>query len=652
MILSSTLLLWLLLPSVSAAITVYDQIPVGITSAADPTATRPAAYNDSTLIPPPIPNPPIGTDFTLTLQASSAGVSPLSIPIKGTFYGFSVEMSVVSQLFGKNSSHISPIFLNLMANIVARAGAVHVRTGGNTQEYAFYVDELPFGASIGKQKTDTNNPTQTPAVIYTMDYFYLLSNISSLVNVKWYLGIPFNETAPFRLDIVHRSEAILGENLLGLQAGNEPDLYASHNHRPPTYSPFDYYGEFSDLIIALGADAEIPFKNNLIGPSVATGDWTPEMVWDTGFIDAFSSSLTALAVEHYPDNNCFAAFGVGGAKNYQETFPNFLNHTSGQLLVAPYLNSSAIALAAGKPFLMFETNSASCGGFPGISDSFGGALWVLDYGLQMAYSNFSGAMLHVGGQNVFYNPFTAPPTNESAFFDWTIGASYYAIMIVAEILGKTNTSQLIDLQGNEGNMFTPQYAVYENGNIAKVALFNYVTDPSGTSDYRATITLNGGTVPSSVRVKYFLSDSVATKKNITWAGQTFGTSKTVDGRLKGELDVRTIACDTTANRCIVPVPAPGFALVFLTDAAWDSVGDTQPVTYSTSAYTKTHNTARIDPTALALSNGNSGKLWEQHMGSTSKGSSSGARRGQRARQAFGMTISGAILTGTALLLRW
>ena len=58
---------------------------------------------------------------------------------------------------------------------------------------------------------------------------------------------------------------------------------------------------------------------------------------------------------------------------------------------------------------MFETNSASCGGFPGISDSFGAALWGLDYGMQMAYSNFSGALFHVGGQNVFYNPFTRMP---------------------------------------------------------------------------------------------------------------------------------------------------------------------------------------------------------------------------------------------------
>jgi len=55
---------------------------------------------------------------------------------------------------------------------------------------------------------------------------------------------------------------------------------------------------------------------------------------------------------------------------------------------------------------MFETNTASCGGFVGVSDSFGAALWALDYAMQLAYSNFSGALFHVGGQSVYYNPFT------------------------------------------------------------------------------------------------------------------------------------------------------------------------------------------------------------------------------------------------------
>jgi len=87
-------------------------------------------------------------------------------------------------------------------------------------------------------------------------------------------------------------------------------------------------------------------------------------------------------------------------------FPTYLNHTASQALIAPYLNSSTYAQSKGKKLLMFETNTASCGGFPGISDSFGAALWGLDYGMQMAFSNFSGALFHVGGQHVYYNPFT------------------------------------------------------------------------------------------------------------------------------------------------------------------------------------------------------------------------------------------------------
>lgn len=73
--------------------------------------------------------------------------------------------------------------------------------------------------------------------------FYIASNISSLLNVKWFLGessgepvfpynynkqhlgIPFNDTQEWRLAIAEHGQAILGDNLLGLQAGNEPDLY-------------------------------------------------------------------------------------------------------------------------------------------------------------------------------------------------------------------------------------------------------------------------------------------------------------------------------------------------------------------------------------------------------------------------------------------
>ncbi|KAF7344500.1 hypothetical protein MSAN_01931900 [Mycena sanguinolenta] len=594
-----------LLDVATASVTVYGQIPIGISSALSSTATQAAAYDTTVLNPPPVPNPAPPTSFVLTLQslASAVGSGVLSIPISGTFFGFSVEMSVITQLFGTNSSYIQVPFLNLMANIQERAGAVYMRIGGNTQEFAFYVDSLPEDRAISKQKADSNNPTQTPAVIYTMDLFYLLSNISSLVNVKWYIGVPFNDTSDFRFQIVEYSEAILGDNLIGIQVGNEPDLYPGR-HRNKTYSPQNYVNEFGELITAMTADPNAPVRNNLIGPSVS-GTWTPEEVFDAGFITTYGVNIGAISVEHYPTENCFPVYGISVYHDPQLEFPNYLNHTSPVALCEPYLNASNIARAAGKPFLMFETNSASCGGFPGISDSFGAALWALDYGLQMAYSNFSGAMLHVGGQDTYYNPFTAPPTNQSRYYEWTIGAVYYSALISAEVFGKTNTSQIMDLHGNGNNEFTPQYAIYENGAIARVALFNYVTDPTGASTYTATISLAGGTVPSSVQVKYFLSPSVSTKDNITWAGQTLGTAREVDGRFKGALNITTITCDTGANTCLIPVPAPAFALVFLT-----AEEDIATVTFSTSVHTNTVNTATVAASVLATSNGMAGDVWK------------------------------------------
>lgn len=124
---------------------------------------------------------------------------------------------------------------------------------------------------------------------------------------------------------------------------------------------------------------------------------------------SFSPSLllcSSALCTSYPDDNCAAAFpnsGFGAPKDPQTVFPNYLNHTSGIDIISIYLNSTGFAQANGKPFLMMETNTASCGGFPGVSDSFGAALWALDYGMQMAYSNFSGALLHVGGVSDTYN---------------------------------------------------------------------------------------------------------------------------------------------------------------------------------------------------------------------------------------------------------
>jgi hypothetical protein len=96
------------------------------------------------------------------------------------------------------------------------------------------------------------------------------------------------------------------------------------------------------------------------------------------------------------------------------------------------------------------------------------------------------------------------------------------------------------------------------------------------------------------------------------------------------LDVQTVACDTSSNTCSIQVPAPGFALAFL------SQDDDAPatVTFSTTSVTKMHNTVTVNPTVLATSNGHSGSSFQ--VGSTSPQSNGGGG----GEKAGGVVVSG------------
>ncbi|OCH92577.1 hypothetical protein OBBRIDRAFT_886183 [Obba rivulosa] len=587
----------------------------------------PAAFNPIILAPPPPPLPSaVPTDVLLQLpnNASQAKELTLSTAHTGPFLGFSIEMSVVNQIIGINSTYLQVPFLNLMSLVAERAGGVHVRVGGNTQENATFI---PNGPDAIEKKAVPGSLTNTPDVFWSPELLYMLSNVSSLVDVQWYLGIPFNETSQLRLQIAEYGEAILGENIMGFQVGNEPDLYVRHGHRPQGWNETNYFQEFGMVVIAVDDDAHIPIKNNLIGPSVS-GTWTPEDVWNTGYIEAYAHALGALAVQHYPADNCAALYPgaqYGAPINPQDMFSHYLNHSSAQNLVARYLNSTRIAQSVGKPFLMFETNTASCGGFPGISDSFGAALWGIDYAMQMAYSNFSGALLHTGGLNNSNNLFTPPPTRVSLFEQWTVGPIFYSTLVVAEALGMSGASRVADLALNNGNMYTPGYGVWENDRLSRLVLLNFVTDPSGAHDYNVTFALGGPQfgetrqVPPNITVKYLSAESVSVKENITWAGQTLGNRFQSDGTLQGEEQTITVPCNQTSLLCIITVPAPGAALVFLSDQALAESAPTTTQTFPTTAMTKTINTASVAASVLATSNGDSAAD-RGNLSSTDKGS--------------------------------
>lgn len=87
------------LATAQASVTVY-QLPLGdSTSSADSASyTGAAAYDPTVLNAPGIPNPPAGNQFSIQLSGSNATQGGLSIPLSGSFFGFSIEMSVANQV--------------------------------------------------------------------------------------------------------------------------------------------------------------------------------------------------------------------------------------------------------------------------------------------------------------------------------------------------------------------------------------------------------------------------------------------------------------------------------------------------------------------------------------------------------------------------
>ena len=126
-------------------------------TAADATYTGLPAYDPTVLTPPAPPQPPttqIGVAIPGNADSAMGLGMMLSIPQKGNFLGFSIELSIAPTLLGSSVGLLKPEFLNYAANIQVRAGmGPIIRVGGNTQDSStLYTQGFTDGLDIEKTK--------------------------------------------------------------------------------------------------------------------------------------------------------------------------------------------------------------------------------------------------------------------------------------------------------------------------------------------------------------------------------------------------------------------------------------------------------------------------------------------------------------------
>lgn len=205
-------------------------------------------------------------------------------------------------------------------------------------------------------------------------------------------------------------------------------------------------------------------------------------------------------------------------------------------------------------------------------------MWTIDYALQLASLGYNSAYIHTREAGVTYNLFDPPAPNvDPNQPGWTTGPPYHALLVVAEALYSANTlgMAVVDL-----NLTTPRYAppnsivgygLYPTPNAThppmpptRLVLFNFgnngtlpfefnINDTAVDPVHGTPMVLNG-----DVAVKYLLANDVNSNLNITWGGQVVSGG----GVLQGDI-INTTVLNCGLHGCLIGVPGPGVAVVFL-----------------------------------------------------------------------------------------
>lgn len=217
------------------------------------------------------------------------------------------------------------------------------------------------------------------------------------------------------------AKAALGEWLEAIEIGNEPDSYARHGLRTEPWTPVQYNEQVTAYRGAIEVLAPgIPLAGPDTSGSSAYEKW--------GLGEAIYQRPVLLTGHHYP---------LGCAGHPPPSIAQLLSPQTRVLEERSLRRYLLIAREAEVPFRLDETNTVSCGGVAGISDTFASALWAVSYMTQAMTMGVSGINLEGNPSNCEgYTPVCAPSAQALATGALVAQPEWYALLLARALLGE------------------------------------------------------------------------------------------------------------------------------------------------------------------------------------------------------------------------
>jgi hypothetical protein len=303
---------------------------------------------------------------------------------------------------------------------------------------------LRFGGASADTRiawTDTRTPRPSWATnVVDVDDFRELAALASASG--WHIvltvGMVHFEPAAAAREVA-AAKAALGEWLAAIEIGNEPNAYGLHAVRSEPWEFSQYAGEVGVYRAAIeGAAPGIPLYGPDVSGSAAFESWGPG--------EAVSEQPAILTGHHYP---------LGCEQHPPPSIARLLSAPIRSKEVNSLRRYVRISRAGNLPFRLDETNSVSCGGVSGISNTFASALWAAGFLPQVMASGAVGVNMHGNPTNCKgYSPVCAAGPLELSTGALVAQPEWYALLLAKELIGARPLPTVMNVSPQVANVQT------------------------------------------------------------------------------------------------------------------------------------------------------------------------------------------------------
>ncbi|KAK9426637.1 hypothetical protein SUNI508_00164 [Seiridium unicorne] len=483
----------------------------------------------------------------LQLSISTAVPEGASSPVDPSFAGFGIEPSNLFSYTGMEQPNT--LTFNLIDNLASYTGKPpHIRLGGNTEDYMIYHEDMT-------QWTWINNPDPVGQGAFATDHMLIGPRFFEAANrfpkgtpVTWGLNLAYSED-DWADQITTMATQVI-ENcpnltLASLEIGNEPDLYLENGFRSGTWNGRVYTQQWLERAAVLYERVLRPnnITNAFFEPAATAStigtDFQIQDLMSYG-IDVLANDSSTSYIASWNQHDYYYYIGVS---TYALTLSHFLQLSTTEDQFHAWVEQLDQAGATPFPYALREMGVVGPIGLEGITNTFGAALWALNFLLYTAMLNITSVQLHMTDNS-----------NASAWQPIDIYGRqpfvrplYYSYAAFGQIIGPTCTAQIaaVDLgtqipTGYDG--YVRAYAVYQAGTWESMALINAMPSNTSAKDKPSvTVRVNTSTdlAGQKVHLSYLSNAGSDSTEGTTWNGLDFetsgdGTSTDIDDGLSGQ----------------------------------------------------------------------------------------------------------------------